>query len=440
MTIDELAAKLPNARKRSRHKLTANCPLHPDDGRKLLAYSEFGSIVIECENNCADNDVARALGLTAADLFDDDDDSFLGGLPPVEDEEEVNEAAGVLPRSVPPAALPSYGTWRTNAFDLKPAGEWLAESAARPVPLRLFGDFWFEGEVSILFADTGKGKSILAVQIAESVARGTPIAPFAMELPAGEKVLYYDFELSDKMFESRYSRSPAAHATPAADLYPFSPNFFRAQLALHREFPDYYESWSEYITESFDELVRETGARLLIVDNITCLSTRSTERAGGAANIMKVMRQFQREYGLSILVLAHTPKRRFSRGITVNDLQGSKMLANFADNIFAIGESCLGENIRYLKHIKPRNSRLVHGASNVVTYQIEKETNFLSFKFLGFSHEREHIEQLSLKNDLDRKLLAQKVKRLAEGDMSLRQIGLHLGISRTTVMRILRES
>jgi len=44
----------------------------------------------------------------------------------------------------------------------------------------LFGEFWLEGELAILFADTGKGKSLLAVQIAESIARGRPIGPLEM--------------------------------------------------------------------------------------------------------------------------------------------------------------------------------------------------------------------------------------------------------------------
>lgn len=94
----------------------------------------------------------------------------------------------------------------------------------------------------------------------------------------------------------------------------------------------------------------------------------------------------------NLLLLAHTPKRRFSRGLNVNDLQGSKMLSNFADNIFAIGDSCLGPDIRYLKQIKPRNTELIYGASNVCTYRIAKRDNFLGFWFTGYSEEREHLE------------------------------------------------
>jgi len=51
-------------------------------------------------------------------------------------------------------------------------------------------------------------------------------------------------------------------------------------------------------------------------------------------------------------------------------------------------KSCLGENVRYLRHIKPRNTEMIYGSSNVCTYRIEKESNFLGFKFVGYSTKR----------------------------------------------------
>ena len=67
----------------------------------------------------------------------------------------------------------------------------------------------------------------------------------------------------------------------------------------------------------------------------------------------------QRDDGLSILVLAHTPKRPFARPLTVNDLAGSKQLSNFTDTMFAIGDSIQGSNIRYLKTKKQKMGHLL---------------------------------------------------------------------------------
>src|ERR1700760_4207752 len=52
-----------------------------------------------------------------------------------------------------------------DAFIIKPAAEWLQEGNYQEGGDMLFGEFWHEGELCILFADTNVGKSILAVQI-----------------------------------------------------------------------------------------------------------------------------------------------------------------------------------------------------------------------------------------------------------------------------------
>jgi hypothetical protein len=50
---------------------------------------------------------------------------------------------------------------------------------------------------------------------------------------------------------------------------------------------------------------------------------------------------------------------------------------------------------------------MIYGASNVCTYKIEKESNFLCFKFVGFSKESEHLEK---GGEMAWKLLIREVK------------------------------
>jgi hypothetical protein len=321
-------------------------------------------------------------------------------------------------------------------FDEKPLPISLKAASEQPKLRRLFGEFWHESELTIMFADTGKGKSILAVQIADSINRGVPLAPLGLDVPA-QRTLYFDFELSDKMFEARYS-SRCPETDELTGVYPFSMDFRRAQPSRAPYYPDGYDSLGDYIHESFVLLLERTQAKVVIIDNITFLN-KPNERAGSALRLIAELQRMKSEHGLSILALAHTPKRRYARGLTVNDLQGSKMLANFADNIFAVGESCLGDNIRYLKHIKPRNTEMIYGASNVCTYKIEKETNFLCFKFVGFNHEREHLENPLLPKEAERRILADKVKKLRAEGHSTRQIADMLGVSKSSVSRILKE-
>ena len=54
-------------------------------------------------------------------------------------------------------------------FIMKGANEWLEIASKLERPQKLFGNFWKKGEVAILFSGTGQGKSILSVQIADSI-------------------------------------------------------------------------------------------------------------------------------------------------------------------------------------------------------------------------------------------------------------------------------
>ena len=97
---------------------------------------------------------------------------------------------------------------------------------------------------------------------------------------------------------------------------------------------------------------------------------------------------------MSVLVLAHTPKRSLDCPITSNDLAGSKRLYNFFDSVFAIGKSAQDGGLRYVKQLKVRYGTFSHDADNVIIYEIEKVDAFLQFVFRGYSTEKEHLKKL----------------------------------------------
>lgn len=320
-------------------------------------------------------------------------------------------------------------------FTVKTANEWLRMSKKRPVPKMLFGEFWLEGELAILFADTGKGKSILAVQIAEWIARGRTLAPLQMNAPP-QTVLYLDFELSDKQFEMRYAgEHDAERGQFLRNHYRFSEKFRRVEIDLNAEVPEGFRSFDDYLHNSIERLLRETKAKVLIVDNITYLK-RSNESTREALPLMKELKRLKKELGLSILVLAHTPKRANHRPISVNDLQGSKVLSNFADNIFAIGESKLDASGRYIKQIKPRSTEMIYDASHVPSFRIARlGGNFLGFEYRSFEPESELLVDTLDEAEWE---LIERIKKMSDGEMTIRAIAAELEMSKSAVHRKLQ--
>jgi len=310
-------------------------------------------------------------------------------------------------------------------FTVKTANRWIEQAKTRPIPKMLFGEFWFEGELCILFADTNLGKSILAVQIGNSISFGIGIIGFILEA-LGQLVLYFDFELSDKQFENRYSIEFQEH-------YIFNDNFLRVEINADAVIPD-NQTFEDFLSLSLEHEIIKTGAKILIIDNLTYLKSE-TEKAKDALPLMKHLKALKSKHGLSILALAHTPKRDLSKPITRNDLQGSKMLINFCDSSFSIGESNTDTSLRYLKQIKSRNTEIIYDAENVCVCQIDKPSNFLKFDFLNYGTERDHLKQHT---ESDKESLTKKIEDLNKQGLSLREIGAQLGITHMKVSRVLK--
>jgi len=313
-----------------------------------------------------------------------------------------------------------------DLFTVNTANAWLQQASERPVPKMLFGKFWFEGELCILFADSNLGKSILAVQIGNCINTGNAMQPFEVEAEP-QPILYCDFELTDKQFESRYSDNYQDH-------HAFRNDFYRAELTPGTELPKGFSNFDEYLIASLERIIVQTGVKVLIVDNLTYLRNE-TEQSKNALSLMKHLKALKNQYGLSILALAHTPKRDLTQQITGNDLQGSKMLMNFCDSAFTIGQSSTDTELRYLKQIKQRNTHQVYGYDNICLCIVNKPQNFLQFEFMGYGNEIEHLRKASA--NLNEKQMAQAAQLKLEGK-TLREIAKEMDISFQKVDRLIK--
>lgn len=297
-------------------------------------------------------------------------------------------------------------------FIIKTANQTIQEAALRPNPEALWLSLWYEGEVCCLFADSNLGKSIYAVQI------GTDIAA------RGKKVLYFDFELSDKQFQLRYSDDNGNLNQFPNDLY---------RVEINRDAID-TTNFEDAIINNIEQTAIKTGAKVMIIDNLTYLCVAS-EKGDLAGSLMMRLMSLKRKYDLSMLVLAHTPKRLLTSPITQNDLAGSKKLYNFFDSVFAIGQSAKDTNLRYIKQLKVRYGNYTYDADNVIVCSIEKIGTMLKFVPMGYATEREHLKERTEKDD---SALAEIIKqKIAEG-MTYRATATELGVSLAKVQRILK--
>ena len=288
----------------------------------------------------------------------------------------------------------------------KPANVWMQEAAARPMMRDLWNQMLYENDLAILFASSGSGKSILATQIAHEISQC-------------ERVLYLDCEMTDMQFQRRYEG------------FEFHPNFFRVELYPDAEKPQGVTD-EEFIITSLEEATLSLGAKVIVVDNITYLRT-DTEKAKDALSLMKRLKELKSKHSLTVLAIAHTPKRDQSRPITPNDLAGSGMLYNFCDAVFAIG---VGHDprVRYVKQLKNRYTENIYDAENVIVFEIEKRLDgFLGFRFVSYGREMDYLA-IRDKDQRDEQILSLRIT-----GNGVNEIARQLKISPATVSRVLRK-
>ena len=263
-------------------------------------------------------------------------------------------------------------------FKYSTANQCLKEAASLPTPNDLFYSLIYEGQITTIFADTGVGKSILAVQIGENISET-------------KKVLYVDLELSNKQFGMRYSEHSKHNEIIN---YKFNNNFLRASFSDELGSIPEKKNIEDVIFDELETLIELENIEVFIFDNISMISQGDTDKSKDVNPLMKKLISLKRKYNLTLIIVDHTKKRDEYKPISINDLNGSKMKSNFVDSVLYIGKSRQAENMRYISQLKCRSSENLFNEENVVECEIVKENAFLHFYFLGtLGSELDHIKQ-----------------------------------------------
>ncbi len=283
-------------------------------------------------------------------------------------------------------------------------------------PAMLFDSFWSEGELAMLFGPAGVGKSILAVQIADAIARGRKMEGFVMPTK-GQRVLYVDLKLSDRQFGLRYFTGP--ETGEELRTYKCSENLHRMCAPDTNKFCDWLE-----------ETVVAKRVRVVIIDDLSelrnsCDGTRETLK------LMRDLRKLKLRLDISILVIAGCREAGRSGFIAESDLQRSRVLCDAADSVFALGVLPRNHAHRYLVQTRSRGSRIAWTASNSPICDVFRfDDGLLGFRF---------DERFAPEIDRELGLLICKVKSMHDRGATYRKIGEDLGINHTKAARLFKK-
>jgi len=321
----------------------------------------------------------------------------------------------------------------SKIFVQKCGNEWL-ETPTEPMR-SVCGDLIQQGELVYFFVPTGSGKSLQAMQLADAAARGEAV--HGLRCDTGPlKTLYFDFELGDPMLHKRYT-DPSTH-----EKYRFSEDFARIRTELKEyakhDNPDIMAAMTEVIgSQQLDKKL------FVVIDNITAIvESGIMETAKDAAPVIRALRRLRDAFDLTMLVIAHTPKRDDGRPITLNDMTGSSNLSNFADAVFAIGRSSKDPKLRYLKTCKARNVEETYHAKNVIVMEKRRIGPLLGFEFIEFGDESDHLVSTPRRTSATDQAEAFLMQVLADGprrQMEIFERAKGLDIKEATLQRVKRS-
>ena len=326
---------------------------------------------------------------------------------------------------------------RTDTMLLtRPASDWhLPVRDRKAYSEELFGPLWRVGEVALLFGPRGVGKSVLAVQIAESIARGRPVPPIpkSKSRRRGEKVLYVDMQRSEAQWTERYTfASPVPGRLRRR--YRFSKNFDRAGIDwTNVDLEAYNRDPVKYALRSIFHNIEDSRAKVVIIDDIQLGGANALGRKG-ILRTMQTLKMWAATEGLSILVLASAGSPRVS---SPHVSKGSSSphsalriphsaFLSLADTVFALAPSTFGPQYRYIKPLRSPvhpSSFDIHHSHDVLTFQLNSEGPFLALRFLGPSNESDHLRDYAaeardcLVSDSERKKQLRKAARESAVDM-----------------------
>ncbi|MFM9905451.1 MAG: AAA family ATPase [Pyrinomonadaceae bacterium] len=276
-----------------------------------------------------------------------------------------------------------------SMFDVRPAN---AAMRTEP-PVDLVPSLWRTGELALLIGEPGIGKSLLAVQIAESIARGVPAWNPDFSRPASshgsppclggvaegrggssefrnQNVLLLDLDQTDAQFAERYTcPSPIPGKLPVR--YRFSPKLIRPSYRDFDFIPEEFnDNLGKFFQASIDQALGESGAQVIIIDNLAALTPYARNNSAHI-RMLNSLKLTATTRNLSILVIhtAKPQKPRSQKSAASNsgfpfDIRNSTFeICNIADSVFSLNPTTYGPEYRYIKLLKSKNSPHVRTGS-----------------------------------------------------------------------------
>lgn len=284
---------------------------------------------------------------------------------------------------------------------------------------KIFGDYIHQRELALIVGDTNSGKTLLAGDIA--LANNDNLCHWNEPMNnVKRKTIYIDGEQNDPQIARRYENL----------LECASGDLIRGRFTEAE-----YDDCIEDKLLAIEKLIRKNSdAKLLIVDNLMCMLNNGNS-VRQAQQFIQGLKRIKEMNDLTIILVAHLSKRNSKNPIEIKDILGSSVITNYADSIIAVGNTCEGDHIKYLKQLKSRSSIKM---SEVAVLEIVEEP-YLHFEFREYDMEENLLPKKVTNRSSISLSMGEMIYKLREEGLTVRSIAEQLNLSKSAVGRFLKN-
>jgi len=216
------------------------------------------------------------------------------------------------------------------------------------------------------------GKSILALQLALSIAMGVPFMG-QFVVPRPRKVLFIQFEMLDQMVQERLERQ--MHAL--TEEYPTCREYLKDNLTIasfedKRLFEDAYGTIEKNLmTGDYD---------VLVIDNLYTSSNIAMDKNDQLQTLLSRITELKLKYKIAMVMISHHKKMSEKQPLDHFMVFGGSTYVNWLDNLVQVANTGRGKDLKVFKITKTRTASDYHNVPCGI--KITGSEKNLAFKYI----------------------------------------------------------
>ena len=228
----------------------------------------------------------------------------------------------------------------------------------------------YSNNISILAGETGAGKSMCALQMGCSIASGVPV--FGHFEVTKQKVMMIQFENENADIQSRLHKM-IPYFTNQTGNDGWMDNFVIPEMQPDDEL--FADNWKK-IEDTLIERNFRDG--VLIIDNMYTSTDKEIQNNSEMSALLKEIFRIKKLYGLTMLLVAHPNKGvNIEKDLSVDQIQGGKVLTNSVSNVMQMHTSSTSVDLRVMKITKA--GRTEHNDLHNIPFKLRWDESTCTF-------------------------------------------------------------